>query len=56
MWVSDFVKKNACFRIENRTERIPHKKGNLLWSTLEIRKLTEHGVTLDRRGRAPAAQ
>ena len=55
-WVSDFVKKNSSYRIENRTEKIPYKKGNLLWSTLEIRKVTEHGVSLDRQGRAPAAQ
>ena len=55
-WVSDFIKKNACFYIENRTEKIPYKKGNLLWSTLEIRKRTKQGVSLDRQGRAPAAQ
>jgi len=40
-WVYDFVKKTAGFRIEIRTEKIPYEKGRLLWSTLEIRELTE---------------
>ena len=35
-WVPKFVKKNATFRIEPRTRRIPHGNGTLLWFTQEI--------------------
>lgn len=35
-WVPKFVKKNAGFRIESRTQRIPYENGTLLWSTQEI--------------------
>lgn len=35
-WVPRFVKKNAKFRIEPRTQRIPYGNGTLLWSTLEV--------------------
>lgn len=35
-WVPTFVKKNAGFRIEPRTQRIPYGKGTLLWFTQEI--------------------
>jgi preprotein translocase subunit Sec61beta len=38
-WVSSFVKKNANFRIEMRTVKIPYEKGDLLWTTQEIRKV-----------------
>ena len=38
-WVPKFVERNADFRIEPRTHKIPHgKNGKLLWSTLEIIK------------------
>lgn len=46
-WVSRFVKKNANFRVEMRTEKIPYKKGNLLWSTQGISKVTEPGASVD---------
>lgn len=35
-WVPRFVHKNAAFRIEPRTRRIPHNGGTLLWSTIDI--------------------
>ena len=35
-WVPNFVKKNAGFRIEPRTQRIPHGNGTLLWFTQEV--------------------
>lgn len=35
-WVQKFVKKNAAFRIEPQTRRIPHGNGTLLWFTQEI--------------------
>jgi hypothetical protein len=35
-WIPGFVEKNAKFRIEQRTHKIPHNKGKLLWSTLEV--------------------
>lgn len=38
-WVSRFVKKNAAYRIEPRTIRIPQNGGVLLWSSLTICKL-----------------
>ena len=38
-WVEKFVHKNAPYRIEPLTQRIPHGEGTLLWSTLKIRKL-----------------
>ena len=37
-WVPKFVKKNAAFRIEPRTHKIPYGNGKLLRSTLEIIK------------------
>jgi hypothetical protein len=39
-WVLNFVKKNSGFRIETITEKIPYEKGNLLWATEEINKIT----------------
>ncbi len=47
-WVSNFVKKNAGFRIEIRTQKTPYKKGNTLWGAQEISKITEPGVPPDR--------
>lgn len=35
-WVPKFVKKNAGFRIEPRTQRIPHGNGTLLLFTQEV--------------------
>lgn len=35
-WVPHFVKKNAGFRIEARTQRIPHGSGTLLWVTQDV--------------------
>ena len=35
-WVRQFVRRNAAFRVEMRALRIPHGKGTLLWSTLEV--------------------
>jgi hypothetical protein len=35
-WVSPFVRKNATYRLQNRTQRIPHGKETLLWSTLQV--------------------
>lgn len=35
-WVPKFVKKNAGFRIEPRTRRIPHGNSTILWLTLEV--------------------
>ena len=35
-WVPSFVKRNAGFRIEPRTRRIPHGNGTLLWFTQEV--------------------
>lgn len=35
-WVIPFVCKNAAYRIQNRTHRIPHGNGTLLWSTLQV--------------------
>lgn len=55
-WVLDFVKKHSDYCIKNRIEKTPNQKGYMLWSTLEIKKVTEHGVSLDRQGRTPAAQ
>ena len=46
-WVSSFVKKNANYRIEMKMVKMPHKKGNLLLSTQEIRKVTEPVVPVD---------
>ena len=40
-WVSGFVKKNADFRIDTKIEKMAYKNGNLLWTTQEIRKVTE---------------
>jgi hypothetical protein len=55
-WVPNFVEKNAGFRIENRIEKAPYKKGDLMRATLEISKMTESGVPLDRRERPPASR
>jgi hypothetical protein len=55
-WVSNFVKKNAGFRIETRTQKTPYKKGNLLWTTQEISKMTEPPAVPDRQETAPASQ
>ena len=38
-WVPRFVQRNAPFRIEPRTLRIPHNGGTLLWSTIDICRL-----------------
>lgn len=46
-WVSSFVKKNANYRIEMKIVKIPYKKGNLLLTTQEIRKVTEPVVPVD---------
>ena len=35
-WIPEFVKRNAKFRIETKTKRIPHGNGTLLTSTQEI--------------------
>ena len=35
-WVPRFVKRNAGFRIEPRTRRIPHGNDTLLWFTQEV--------------------
>ena len=35
-WVSKFIKKNAKFWIEPKTQKIPYRKGNLLISTQKI--------------------
>jgi len=35
-WVPKFAKKNARFRIEPRTRRIPYGNGTLLWFTQEV--------------------
>ena len=35
-WIPGFVEKNAKFRIEPRTHKLPHNKGKFLWSTLEV--------------------
>ncbi|MDP2266480.1 MAG: DUF4238 domain-containing protein [Thiobacillus sp.] len=35
-WAPPFVKKNAAFRIEPRTQKIPHGNGTLLWFTQEV--------------------
>jgi hypothetical protein len=53
-WVSNFVKKNAGFRIEARTQKTPYKKSDLLWTTQEISKI-EPDVPPDRRERAPTS-
>ncbi len=37
-WVPKFVKKNAGFRIESQTRRIPNGKETLFWSSLEVRE------------------
>ena len=37
-WVPAFVRKNAGFRIESTTKRIPHGTGTMLWFTQEIRE------------------
>jgi hypothetical protein len=55
-WVSSFVKKNAGFRIETRTLKTPYKKGNLLWTTQEISKVTEPSVPPDWQEEAPASR
>lgn len=55
-WVSNFVKKNAGFRIETKTRKAPYKKGNLLWAAQEIRKVTESYVPRDRQEMAPASR
>lgn len=38
-WVTNFVKKNALYRIECRTQQAPYKKAGLMWTTLEICKI-----------------
>ncbi|MGV8075065.1 MAG: DUF4238 domain-containing protein [Syntrophobacteraceae bacterium] len=35
-WIPRFIKRNACFRVEARTQRIPHGNGTFLWTTEEI--------------------
>ncbi|MBW2603071.1 MAG: DUF4238 domain-containing protein [Deltaproteobacteria bacterium] len=40
-WISNFVKKNACFRIKTRTQKVADNKGGLLWNIVEIAKITE---------------
>lgn len=35
-WIPGFVKKNAAFRIEPKTYRIPYGNGTLLWFTQEV--------------------
>jgi hypothetical protein len=35
-WISQFVHRNAAFRVQTRSLRIPHGKGTLLWSTFEV--------------------
>ena len=55
-WVSDFVKKNACFRVETRVQKAPYKKGNLIYTTQEISKMTEPSVPPDRQETAPASR
>jgi hypothetical protein len=37
-WVAGFVRKNAGFRIEPTTKRIPHGTGTMLWFTQETRE------------------
>jgi hypothetical protein len=36
VWIPRFVKKNAAFRIEPMTRRIPHGSGTILWFTQEV--------------------
>ena len=38
-WIPKFVKKNAGFRIEPRTKRIPYGNGTLLWFTQKISEI-----------------
>ncbi len=40
-WIAAFVKKNANFNLETKTERIPHGNGTLLWSRLALKKIQE---------------
>ena len=35
-WVERFVRKNSLFRIEPRTQRLPHGTGTVLWSSLQV--------------------
>ena len=35
-WVESFVRKNASYRIESRTQRMPHEGGTLLLSRLQL--------------------
>jgi hypothetical protein len=35
-WILKFVKKNAKFRVEPQTQRLPYGKGTLLWFTQKI--------------------
>lgn len=39
-WIPGFVKKNAAFRVEIRTNSMPHGKGTLLFSTHEISEVS----------------
>jgi hypothetical protein len=55
-WVLNFVRKNAPFRVETKVQKIPYKKGNLLYTTQEIVKMTEPSRAPDRRETAPASR
>lgn len=35
-WVQRFVRKNSSFRVENRTQRLPHRNGTLLFSSMQV--------------------
>jgi hypothetical protein len=47
-WVSSFIKKNASFRVETKSQRVPYKKGSIMRTTQEITRMTEQHVPPDR--------
>jgi len=42
-WIPKFVRRNANFRIEPKTLRIPHGNGSYLWFTHEVCEITNRG-------------
>lgn len=55
-WVLDFVKKNARFRVETKVQKVPYMKGNLIYTTQEIVKMTEPMRAPDRQYKALASR
>ena len=43
-WIPRFVKRNAAFRIEPKTHRIPHGNGTLLWFAQEVIETHSRGM------------